>query len=425
MKRILVLLIPFLFGLSAHAQLSGMMNKLKNKVASKLMGKDSTANAQGAGQSGGAQTQGGDGASQGVQTPAVAQGNQVSPGAQGTNGAAPQAPKFPVTGTMVKATKIVFGIDAENDWLTLLKNPMVQDYISRLRQKGVTGTDREVLMTAIQHPDAYSDIVTDMRGKYGASANLKPMPSLIFSVFFNEYDYVISSDHIRTEFGKPDTSGGQPAFGGALVQALAPGAVTLIDINARQSYAIANYLGIVPAAIIEDLTSFQDAFGLTNYFKKYMHQPNIKLQPMGHTMFHGYNANVVRMEIPVTPTTDEKGKTSDGLLFLHSLLSGHMEDIGGKHYDPAYKLYLETYFSHDLDASIPKAVTSDKTILDVDGFYVGSLLKDENGNQVVCDIRHVEPNIAVDAGQFMIPDGYPKMTHAQFHQKVQEKLHGH
>jgi hypothetical protein len=325
---------------------------------------------------------------------------------------------------MVKAFRVNFSIDTDGDWAELLKNPMVQDFISRMRAKGVAGTDRQVLNTYMAHPDTYSDIINEMRPKYGANAYIKPMPSLVFSVFFNEYDYVITNDHIRAEFAKPDTAAGEPAYGGALVQAFAPGAVTLVDINARKSYAIANYLGIIQASVVDDITSFQNEFGLANYFKKYTHAPDIKVQPIEHTTFHGYNANVVRMEIPVVPTTDENGKSSDGLLFLHSLL-GNTQDIGTKHYDPSYKLYLETYYSHDLDASIPKALTGDKTILNVDGFYVGSVIKDEKGNKVVFDIRRVEPGITVDAGLFVIPDGYPVMTHEQFKQALRDKLHGH
>ena len=433
MKRILVLLIPFVFGLSAHAQFGGMMNKLKNKVAGKLMGKDSTASAPaggqsagtqtGAGQSGGAQTQGAAGTTPTTGTNEAAQ-TQAGSATAPQPPQPPQPPQFPITGTLVKATKIAFGIDTEDDWVTLLKNPMVQDYISRLRQKGVTGTDREVLQAAMQHPDTYSDISADMRGKYGASANLKPMPSLVFSVFFNEYDYVISSDHIRAELGKAGEMASQQGLAGAFVNALAPGAVTLVDLNVNKSYAIANYLGILSAAVVDDISNYRDAMGLTAYFKKYMHQQNIKLEPLGHKVLHGYNASVFRMEIPVTPTTDDNGKQNDGLLFLHSLLSGHSEDIGTKHYDPTYKLYLETYYSHDLDADIPLKVLTDKDPVSEAGFYVGSILKDEKGNQVIFDIKKIEANLQIDAGQFMIPTGYEIMTHADFHEKIRAKLRG-
>jgi hypothetical protein len=61
----------------------------------------------------------------------------------------------------------------------------------------------------------------------------------------------------------------------------------------------------------------------------------------------------------------------------------------------------------------------------VDGFYVGSLLRDEKGNQVVYNIKQVDPNTRLDEGLFSIPDGYEKMTNAEFKQKIKEKLGGH
>lgn len=329
---------------------------------------------------------------------------------------------------MVKATTITFGIDTDEDWANLLKNPMIQDIIGRLRQKGVTGTDKQVLMTAEQHQDDYPDIMADMRAKYGNSASaatIKPAPSMVFSAFLSDYDYVITSDHIRAEIGKGDTAAGQSAIANAMVNAFAPGAVTIVDVKNKMSYTVANFLGILPAAIEEDISNYQDVFGLAAYFKKYTHQPSLRLLPLGNKTFHGYNANVVGMEIPVTPTVDDNGKPSDGLLYLHALLSGHMEDLAAKRYDPSYKLYLETYYSHDLDASIPPAVRSDKNVLHVDGFYVGSVLKDEKGNQVVYNIKRVDPNTRLDEGLFLIPDGYEKMTHAEFKEKIKEKLRGH
>jgi hypothetical protein len=419
MKRLLVLLIPCLLSHFAYSQFGSLINKVKNKVASKLgqnSAKDSTSHLSPDTTSVSPHSTATTG--QGTSP----QSNNIQPAGDKT----PQPPQFPKTGILVKATTVIFGIDSDEDWANLLKNPMVQDFISQLRQKGVTGTDKEVLTIAMQHSDAYSDIISNMRAKYGNTATfIKPFPSLVFSVFFSEYDYIISKDFIRAELGKGDTSNRQPGIAATLINGLAPGATTIIDVKARKSYTVANYLGILPAAIEEDISSFQDAFGLATYFKKYMHQPGLKLQPLGHKTFHGYNTSVVTMEIPVTPTTDDNGKPSDGLLYLHSLLSSHMEDISAKHYDPSYKLYLETYYSHDLDASIPAPVISDKNILHVDGFYVGTILKDENGNQVIYDIKKVDTNSRTDEGQFQIPDGYEKMTHAQFREKLKEKLHAH
>jgi hypothetical protein len=419
MKHVLVLLFPFVCCISAHGQFRSMMDKLKNKAVSKLTSsKDSTA------------------AARPVDTvPAVSSGSGASsgPGTGGPAGGAasgghaePQPPQFPVTGNMVRATRIDFGVDADEDWANLLKNPAVQDFISRVRQRGVTGTDKEVLFTAMQHSEEYDDILGDLRAKYGtsAAAAFKPMPSLVFSALLMEYDYVISSDHIRAELGKAGETASQQGLAGAFVNALAPGAVTLVDLNVNKSYAIANYLGILSAAVVDDISNYRDAMGLTAYFKKYMHQQNIKLEPLGHKELHGYNASVFRMEIPVTPTTDDNGKQNDGLLFLHSLLSGHSEDIGTKHYDPTYKLYLETYYSHDLDADIPLKVLTDKNPVSEAGFYVGSILKDEKGNQVIFDIKKIEANLQIDAGQFMIPTGYEIMTHAEFHEKIRAKLRG-
>jgi hypothetical protein len=419
MKRILVLLLFCSVTHLAYSQFGSLMNKVKDKVAKKLTGsktaQDSSATStRPADQNTDPQTAA-------SQMP-PAQSANVQPAAART----PQPPKFPVTGQLVKATTVTFGIDTDEDWANLLKNPMIQDLIGRLRQKGVTGTDKQVLTTAEQHQQEYADIMADMRSKYGNNtAAIKPAPSMVFSVFLSDYDYIFTSDHIRAELGKKDSAAGQSAIAQAMINSIAPGAVTIIDLKNKMSYTVANFLGILPAAIEEDISSYQDAFGLAAYFKKYTHQPSLRLLPLGSKIFHGYKTNVVGMEIPVTPTVDDNGKSSDGLLYLHSLLSGNMADLSMKHYDPSYKLYLETYYSYDLDASIPAAVRSDKNILHVDGFYVGSLLKDEKGNQVVYNIKQVDPNTRLDEGLFSIPDGYEKMTNAEFKQKIKEKLEGH
>jgi len=419
MKRILVLLLFCSLTHLAHSQFGGLINKVKDKVAKKLTGsktaQDSSAtSARPADQGTAPQT-----------TPDQSTARQTT-AAHPTAASTPQPPQFPVTGKMEKATTVVFGIDTDEDWANLLKNPMVRDFIGRLRQKGVTGTDKQVLMTAEQHQDDYTDIMADMRSKYGnQAAAIKPAPSMVFSAFLSDYDYVITSDHIRVELGKNDSATGQSAIANALLNGIAPGAVTIIDVKNKMSYTVANFLGILPAAIEEDISNYQDVFGLAAYFKKYTHQPSLRLLPLGSKSFHGYKANVVGMEIPVTPTVDDNGKTSDGLLYLHSLLSGNMGDLSMKHYDPSYKLYLETYYSHDLDGSIPATVTSDKNVLHVDGFYVGSLLKDEKGNQVVYNIKRVDPNTRLDEGLFEIPAGYEKMTNAEFKEKIKEKLKGH
>ena len=285
-------------------------------------------------------------------------------GGNKANAATPQPPKFPTTGKMVMATRADFGVDT----------------------------------------------------------TVRSQANLTFAALLPSYDYIMTNNYIRSELGQTDTVNGQGGgIAGGLANAMAPGAATIIDVKGKKSYTVANYLGILPAAIEEDITNYQDVFGLVAYFKKYMHQPDIKLTAGEHTTFKGYSANVVDMVVPVTPVVDENGRQSDALLFLHGLISGS-GDMTTKHYDPSYKLYLETYYSHDLDGKVPAAITADKNVLHVDGFYIGSILKDEKGNKVVYAIRKVVTNVPVDEGQFLIPDGYEKMTHAKFHEKLREKL---
>lgn len=414
MKRTILLAVTVLFYVQAHSQLKGLLNKVKDKVANKATGRPNQK----------------DSSAQASQDPTTADANTSdavsssasNEGPQKTN--SPQPPQFPKTGKMLTATTATFGIDTDEAWSAMLKAPIVQDYISRLRQKGLTGTDKEVFTRAMQHSEDYGDIQADLQAKYGnMETTFKPSPSLMFAALLNTYQYVMTADHIRAELGKTDTLNGQPGdLAGGLANALAPGAVTIIDIKTKKMYAVANFLNVLPAAIEEDISSFQDVFGLAAYFKKYMRQPDIKIQPMGHKIFHGYKANAVNLEIPVTPVVDEDGKPSDGLLFLHTLLSTGTMDFMNKHYDPSYKLYLETYYSHDLDGKIPATITADKNVLHVDGFYIGSVLKDEKGNQVVYSIQKIDPNTQIDAGMFLLPTGYEKMTEAQFRQKIDEKF---
>jgi len=413
MKRTILLAITALFYFQAHSQFKGLLNKVKDKVANKVTGQPKQKDTS-------VQT-----SQDAPATDPNIQGTAVNTTDETTHkNNSPQPPPFIKTGKTVAATTAFFGIDTEDAWKKLLQAPVVQDYISRLRRKGVTGTDKEVLTRGMQHSEDYTDIQAELQAKYGDQVEtFKPSPSLIFAALLNTYKYVMTPNYIRAELGSIDTLNGQGGdLAGGLINALAPGAVTIIDIKAKKMYAVANYLGVLPAAIQEDISGFQDVFGLAAYFKKYMQQPGIKINPVGHKTFHGYNATAVNLEIPVKPTVDENGKPSDGLLFLHTLLSNSSLDLAGKHYDPSYKLYLETYYSHDLDASIPATITADKNVLHVDGFYIGSVLKDEKGNQVVYAIQKIDPRTQIDEGMFLIPPGYEKMTDAQFRQKVDEKF---
>jgi hypothetical protein len=360
-----------------NCQFKNLLNKVKDKVNSKINGpggqKDSTQLVSAAGDSsvttpasGGAAGSGG----------AAANGGATANGAAGGSAAAgdpgvPKPPVFPTTGKMVKVTTAVFGVDTSRD------------------------------MGAPIQPSAY-----------------------MFAVILSGYEYIMTSDHIRAQIGKSDTANGQGGVAGSLANAFAPGITTIINIKEKRSYTVANFLNILPAAILDTLGSFQDAFGLMAYLKKYMHQPDMKIQSLGHSVFHGYNANVVRIDVPVTPVTDENGRPSDALLYLHGMLSGNTNDLMNKHYDPSYKLFVETYYSHDLDGMIPAPITADKNILQVDGFYVGSVLKDEKGNKVVYMLQHIDKDRSVDEGMFLIPDGYEKMTHDQFRRRLREKLRG-
>ena len=432
MRHILTLLFAALCCMPAYSQFGGLLDKVKNKVANKIMGqqakKDSTAsnpNNNSINSNPGNNTNGNSPANSSSTNQDAASGNNNS----GTNSGfgkhtAPQPPEFVKTGKIVKATTATFGIDTENDWNALLKNPIVQEYISRLRQKGLTGSDKSVLTQGMKDQEAYADIESDMRAKYGNVKNtLKPGPALTFAAFMSNYDYIMTNDFIRAEISTRDTANG-PSLAATMMQAFAPGSVTIVDVRAKKMYAVANYMGILSAAVGDDISSFQDAFGLAAYFKKYMQAPGLKLQSIGSSTFHGYHASAVRLEIPVTPTTDEDGQKSDQLLYLHSMLSGTFTDLVGGKYDPTYKLYLETYYSHDLDGKIPPAITGDKNILHVDGFYIGSVLKDEKGNQVSYSIKGIDPNTMIDEGMFIIPASCEKMTHTQFKQKIQDKLHG-
>src|SRR5579859_2449199 len=250
MKHTFIVLLLGISCLHADCQFKSLLNKVKDKVTSKITGKsaDSTSakpdagspatGGQGAGSgsasSGGAASQGvngggnaaaaGNGAATGnggVAGSTGGAGNGVAGGNSGAAGGpgAPQPPVFPTTGKMVKVTTATFGIDTDEDWNNLLRNPMVQDLISRLRQRGVTGTDKEVLIQAMQNQQAYSDIMADMQAKYGSAAAFKPTPAFVFAVFLSSYDYIMTPEYIRAEVGKTDAMGGQGGLAGSMANA--------------------------------------------------------------------------------------------------------------------------------------------------------------------------------------------------------------
>ena len=226
MKHTAILLLLALSCMQANSQFKSLLNKVKDKVSSKMSGqsgaKDSTQHNSSA-----------TAADSSTMAPAAKTSAAEASGVQAdaTNGnagtagkhSAPQPPVFPTTGKKVPVTTASFAVDTDEDWNNLLKNPMVQDFVARLRQRGLTGTDKEVLTKAMSNQDAYSDIQADMQAKYGnTAATFKPAPSLVFAAFLNSYDYVMTPDYIRAEIGKTDPTGQQGGIAGTLVNALAP-----------------------------------------------------------------------------------------------------------------------------------------------------------------------------------------------------------
>ena len=330
-------------------------------------------------------------------------------------------PVFPKTGKMVNAVGVTYSVDLLANSQALLQKPVIIKGLKVAKSQGITGTDREILKRVLEDPQLFGQIGARLSNDPANTAGLNEIldilrPAQTFGALAGDFHYYLTNNYIRAELLDSPNSIGKKLFDNL------GGVITIVDINAKKSYAISNYLNIVPAAVVEKMESFQYAFGLADYYKKILNQPDIHPALTGPKIFGKYQANGIRLELPVKPGIGKDGKPDDSMLYLHCVFNGKWEDLENKNYNPKYKLYLEMYYSHELDSFVPQAITQGKGLLGVNGFFVGYTLKDENGRQVSYGIKSIDSNTAVDEGLLTLPAGYPEMTHEELEARILKKL---
>ncbi|MBB6499256.1 hypothetical protein [Pedobacter cryoconitis] len=330
-------------------------------------------------------------------------------------------PAFPKTGKTVNAVGITYSVDLLANSSALLQKPVIIKGLKIAKSQGITGTDREILKRVLEDPQLFGQIGAQLSNDPANAAGLNEVldilrPAQTFGPLAGDFHYYITNNYIRAELADSPNSIGKKLFDNL------GGVITIVDLRAKKSYAISNYLNIVPAAVVEQLENFQYAFGLADYYKKILNQTDIHPSLIGPKLFGKYQASGVRLELPVKPGIGKDGKPDDSMLYLHCVFNGKWEDLENKNYNPKYKLYLEMYYSHELDKLIPPAITQGKGLLGINGFFVGYTLKDENGRQVSYGIKSIDPSTAVDEGLLTLPAGYPEMTHEELETRILKKL---
>ena len=335
--------------------------------------------------------------------------------------AAPTAPKFEKTGKIVKAVEVKYAVDKLAYIDALLQKTVIVKGIALARKQGLSGTDRLVLVQVLEDPKLFAQLAGALSSNSANASELKDVyeilrPSITFGAMIGSFKYNITNTFIR---GEMDDAPG--SIGKSLFDKLG-GAVSIVDIGAKKNYAISNYLNVIPAAVVTEVPDVKSVFEMTEYCKNLIKHSQVKSSIVGKALIANYQSTGVRFEIPVKPGINENGKPDDGLLYLHCLFNNNWDDFESKNYDPKYKIYLEMYYSHDLDKMVPDAITKNKGLLGFDGFFVGFKLKDEQGRFVTYAIKDINPNYTMDEGMFKLPVGYPIMTQVALNAEILKKM---
>lgn len=210
-----------------------------------------------------------------------------------------------------------------------------------------------------------------------------------------------------------------------LMDAFGGHAAAITDLEKRKVYAIGSVMGVNFAKV----DSMKNSYGTLALIKEeYLNIKGVKIEPGTVTRFGDYRVVSEKITLPVRPYTEKgTGEKSDGLLYLHHLISGRHDFGGGTegqmHYQPSYKLVLEYYFTHDLDNTLPDLVTRDKPgMYGWEGVCVGAAMKDENGHTATWKLTNIQTGLQIDTGEFQLPAGYPVLTDEQLQEKIREKF---
>jgi hypothetical protein len=212
-----------------------------------------------------------------------------------------------------------------------------------------------------------------------------------------------------------------------MADAFGVNAVSILDLDQHRVYGIGSVLG-VNFTKVDTVHSIYSTLSVMK--QEYLSVPGIHIEKGKAGRFGDYNTVSERVIVPVRPYIEkESGRSSNGLLRMHDILANREDsytEAGQEHYDPAYQLVFEYYFTHDLDKYLPKGVKALQTgALGSEGQCIGAELKDENGNSAVWRLIDVQTAQDIDEGEFQVPADYPVMTRDQLHQAIRAKMSGH
>lgn len=326
--------------------------------------------------------------------------------------------EFPKTGKFDLASKLTYAVDYD----FFLQHQLGKKAISIARNKGLTGTDKEVfdkaridtilvkkiwneLMLTNLPPDAQ-----EIEQKFQTAGVFEAMVLASTSV-------LITDKYIKSTINGIGASKQKPLF---LVGFQIDG-FGLVDLKNNTSKNVGTLMG-VPYTMIDPDFNVNSIFSMAKLGEEYIKKEGAKSEVILNKKAFGYNCNIARVIAPVKPVKKGTNSTDDSSLWFHCLLNNNFDDLLNKNYNPKYQIVVELYFTHDLDNILPKSLTSQKNKLNVDGFFVGAIVRDEAGHGVTYNLQDIKPFQKVDSGEFQIPPGYPTMTQDELTAKVLEKM---
>ncbi len=361
----------------------------------------------------------------------------------------PKPIDFPVTGDTIYALHGIFAPVLDGAAAKIKQTPQGKYFFELAREKGLKGSDADILRESMdtenreiiqeinekieeKFPKASRKARKEQRKRQRKRRNLKKIPgnsptnpawsgisvpSLAFWAYVGSFDIWFTPRYIKasmrhTHFTMAD------AFGINMV--------SITDLLDNKAYGVGSVLG-TQFAMVKDLDTIEhniyDAYGLVK--SAYLGVPGIEIEAGKAGMYGKYHTVSEKIVIPVKPYTDPAtGKKSDGLLYLHDILSDR-EDLGQHppHYNPHYKLIYKFYFTHDLDKYLTKEQKTKLAngITGKEGICIGAKISDENGNSANYRLINVKVT-PVDKGAFQVPDDYPIMTQQELNEEMKKKF---
>jgi hypothetical protein len=195
----------------------------------------------------------------------------------------------------------------------------------------------------------------------------------------------------------------------------------LVDIQNNTSKNVGTMLG-VPYTMVDPDFNVNSIFNMAKIGEQYIKKEGAKSEVVLNKKAFGYNCNIARVIAPVKPAKKGPNSTDDSSLWFHCLLNNNFDDLLNKNYNPKYQIVIELYYTHDLDKILPKSLISQKNKLNVDGYFIGAIIRDEAGHGVTYNLQDIKLLQKIDSGEFQIPSGYPIMTQDELTNKVLEKM---